>query len=70
MPNIDLVANEEVLFVNNYSRRLDIVMLRIILHWRVCFGHGADVHHEFLHIDFPMMVEILGKLGYGTVGLS
>ena len=70
-PNIDVVANEGVLFVNNIIPGVWTLSCHASLFTgRHVSSHGADAHHEFLPIDFPTMAEILGKLGYRTVGFS
>ncbi len=70
-PNIDVVAGEGVLFVNNIIPGVwTLPSHSSLFTGRYVSGHGADAHHEFLPDDFPTMAEILGKLCYRTVGFS
>jgi len=70
-PNIDAIADEGVIFTSNIIPGVWTLPSHASLFTgRYVSGHGADAHHEFLPAEFPTMAEILGKLGYRTVGLS
>jgi len=70
-PNIDVIANEGVIFTNNIIPGVWTLPSHASLFTgRYVSGHGADAHHEFLPKEFLTMAEILGKIGYRTVGLS
>jgi len=70
-PNIDLIASEGVIFYNNIIPGVWTLPSHASLFTgRYVSSHGADAHHEFLQDEFPTMAEILGELGYRTVGFS
>lgn len=70
-PNIDRIASEGAIFLNNISPGLWTLPSHASLFTgRYVSGHGACVDHEFLPSDFPTMSEVLRKIGYQTVGFS
>jgi len=70
-PNIDEIANEGALFLNNIVPGVWTLPSHASLFTgRYVSGHGADAHCEYLMVDFPTMAEILGANGYQTVGFS
>lgn len=70
-PHIDAIADEGVIFTNNIIPGVWTLPSHASLFTgRYVSGHGADAHHEFLPAEFPTMAEILGKMGYKTVGFS
>jgi arylsulfatase A-like enzyme len=70
-PNIDRIADEGAIFLNNISPGIWTLPSHASLFTgRYVSGHGADANCEFLPVEFPTMAEILGKLGYQTIGFS
>ena len=70
-PNIDKLASEGVLFLNNIIPGVWTLPSHASLFTgRYVSGHGADAHCERLMNDFPTFAELLGKLGYVSVGFS
>jgi len=70
-PNIDKIADEGAIFFNNITPGVWTLPSHASLFTgRYVSGHGADANCEVLPVEFPTMAEILGKLGYQTVGFS
>jgi arylsulfatase A-like enzyme len=70
-PNIDKIADEGAIFFNNITPGVWILPSHASLFTgRYVSGHGSDANCEVLPVEFPTMAEILGKLGYQTVGFS
>ena len=70
-PNIDRIASEGALFLNHITPGIWTLPSHASLFTgRYVSGHGADVHFEALAVEFPTAAELLGKLGYQTVGFS
>ncbi len=70
-PNLDRIADEGALFLNNIVPGVWTLPSHASLFTgRYVSGHGADAHCEYLMVDFPTMAEILNENGYMTVGFS
>jgi len=70
-PNIDRIASEGVIFLNNITPGVWTLPSHASLFTgRYVSGHGADANCEVLPVEFPTMAEILGRLGYQTIGFS
>ncbi len=70
-PNVDRIASEGVLFLNNISPGIwTLPSHASLLTGRYVSGHGADAFHEFLPPGIPTIADILGKLGYQSVAFS
>ncbi|RLF02262.1 MAG: hypothetical protein DRK00_10265 [Thermoprotei archaeon] len=70
-PNIDRIAGEGAVFLNNIVPGVWTLPSHASLFTgRYVSGHGADAHCEYLMVEFPTMAEILGENGYQTVGFS
>lgn len=70
-PNVDRIASEGAVFLNHITAGVWTLPSHASLFTgRYVSGHGADANYEALPAEFPTMAEILGKLGYQTVGFS
>jgi len=70
-PNIDRIASEGVIFLNNITPAVwTLPSHSSLFTGRYVSGHGADANCEVLPVEFPTMAEILSKLGYQTIGFS
>jgi arylsulfatase A-like enzyme len=70
-PNIDRIASEGAIFLNNITPGVWTLPSHASLFTgRYVSGHGADANCEVLPVEFPTMAEILGRLGYQTIGFS
>jgi len=70
-PNIDRIAKDGAVFLNNITPGVWTLPSHASLFTgRYVSGHGADAHCEYLMAEFPTMAEVLRELGYHTVGFS
>lgn len=70
-PNIDKIAKEGAIFLNNIIPGVWTLPSHASLFTgRYVSGHGADAHCEYLMVEFPTMAEILRENSYQTVGFS
>ena len=70
-PNVDKVAAEGTLFLNNISPGVWTVPAHAsIFTGKYVSGHGASGGYDLLTDEFPTLAEVLGELGYTTVGFS
>lgn len=70
-PNMDRIAGEGAVFLNHITAGVWTLPSHASLFTgRYVSGHGVDANYEALPMEFPTMAEVLGKLGYQTVGFS
>jgi len=70
-PNIDRIASEGAIFLNNIIPGVwTLPSHSSLFTGRYVSGHGADANCEYLIVEFPTMAEILRENDYHTVGFS